>query len=85
MNKAARKTSPKMLQWKREYNQAYGQNCNAIKAFDGEHPRKDEEVEVGEKSSRLGIRKWLLRCAAKEQNPYMQAEILYRVLGETKK
>jgi len=27
------------------------------------------------------VRKWLLKAASKEQNPYMQAEILYSVLG----
>ena len=26
-------------------------------------------------------RKWLLKAASKEQNPYVQAEILYSVLG----
>jgi len=31
------------------------------------------------------VRKWLLKAAAKEQNPYMQAEILYSVLKDTEK
>jgi hypothetical protein len=31
------------------------------------------------------MRKWLLKAAAKEQNPYVQAEILFQVLGETQK
>ena len=31
------------------------------------------------------VRKWLLKAAAKEQNPYFQAEILYSVLKETEK
>ena len=31
------------------------------------------------------MRKWLLKAAAKEQNPYVQAEILYSVLKETEK
>jgi len=30
-------------------------------------------------------RKWALRCAAKEQNPYVQAEVLYQVLKEREK
>ena len=30
------------------------------------------------------VRKWLLKATAKEQNPYMQAEILYSVLKERK-
>jgi hypothetical protein len=29
-------------------------------------------------------RRWALKAAAKEQNPYFQAEILYQVLKETK-
>jgi hypothetical protein len=32
-----------------------------------------------------GMRKWALRAAAKEQNPYVQAEILFSVLKETEK
>jgi len=32
------------------------------------------------------VRKWLLKAASKEQNPYVQAEILYSVLrGRTKR
>ena len=30
------------------------------------------------------VGKWLLKAAAKEQNPYVQAEILYSVLKEMK-
>ena len=28
------------------------------------------------------VRKWLLKAASKEANPYFQAEILYQALGE---
>ena len=28
------------------------------------------------------VRKWLLKAAAKEQNPYFQAELVYQALGE---
>jgi hypothetical protein len=31
------------------------------------------------------VRRWMLKAASKEQNPYVQAEILYSVLKETEK
>jgi hypothetical protein len=37
-----------------------------------------------QKKVRKAVRKWLLKAASKEQNPYFQAEILYQVLKETK-
>ena len=38
---------------------------------------------VGGVFMKKAVRKWLLKAAAKEQNPYMQAEILYSVLKGT--
>ena len=31
------------------------------------------------------VRRWALRCAAKEQNPFVRAMIDYQILGETQK
>ena len=42
------------------------------------------DVEIHPQKANKAMRKWLLKAASKEQNPYFQAEILYQVLKETK-